>query len=576
MKQFFLGIGARIKGVWSKWNFAKKSIFVGLIVTVLLVFSALISLNTRQVQLNIFNVPVTDVSLQQRIAGRLEAEDIDYTISLDGTRFTVKDEKTARKARALLVREGINVGQMDPWALFDVDRWTQSDLLNNVNLQRSLQRQLQLHIESLEDIDRAEVNLAFPKEKFLDPSQFPVTASVIIMPRPGSDISDTGSREGRRKVKGLQDLVRFAVPQLQTENIAITDNWGVRLNDFDGENAGLVEDRIRNADRRKRQAEQEFIVKIRNGLNSIYPGRIQVLNVDLTIDNDLVSEQVVEVTPIVLKPRTPGSPFDDSEYVDKVRISEQVSAVEFRGTGFNPQGPAGIDGQTPPAYQDLQNTTGVYNQNTSSINYIVNQATQVIDRTPGGTRRLTAAVAIDGTWDLVYDENGQIVFEEGSGLRKRNFIPASDEEIQKLKELVQDALGYDPLRQDNVTVHAIQFDRTKEHEEADAIYQNRQNRAMIITWTIFGVALLLIMLIVYRAALRVQSRRRREREEEANRQHQAMREAALRSLEQERSPMEASASDKARMELQEHAVMMARERPEDVAQLIRTWLSEEN
>ena len=36
-----------------------------------------------------------------------------------------------------------------------------------------------------------------------------------------------------------------------------------------------------------------------------------------------------------------------------------------------------------------------------------------------------------------------------------------------------------------------------------------------------------------------------------------------------------SVEDRARLEMQENAVNMAREHPEDVAQLIRTWLLEE-
>ena len=53
------------------------------------------------------------------------------------------------------------------------------------------------------------------------------------------------------------------------------------------------------------------------------------------------------------------------------------------------------------------------------------------------------------------------------------------------------------------------------------------------------------------------------------------REAALRSAEEESMDVEMSVEERARMEMQEHAMNMAREHPEDVAQLIRTWLVEE-
>ncbi|NIZ19378.1 flagellar basal-body MS-ring/collar protein FliF [Entomospira culicis] len=573
MKQFFLDSGAKIKGAWSKWSVVKRSIFVGLVVLVLVALVALASMNTRQPQIQIFGAPVTDMGLRDRIAGRLDAEDIRYSISGDGTRFVVSDEKTARQARALLVREGINLGQMDPWTLFDVDRWTTSDLLNKVNLQRSIQRQLQLHIESLEDIDRAEVSLAFPKDNFLDPNQHPVTASVTLMAKPGSDIGESSS-SGRKKVEGIQSLVQFAVPQLSVENIVITDHAGRRLNDFSADTLTQMQERTRFAQQQKRTAEQAIIAKIQNSLGAMYPGRIQVVNIDVTLNSDIIKEKRVEVTPIILKPQSQGVPYDDSQFVDKVKISEQVSSVTFEGEGFSPSGPAGTPSQTPPGYADLQNTTGIYNQNTSSINYIVNQSTQELDVTPGAVTRITAAISLDGTWNFVYDEEGNYVVKNGA--RERVFTPPSEEEVKKLQGLVQDAIGYDSRRLDSVTVEGNKFDRSLQHAEEDRAYRNQQQRATIFVGLIAGTAILLVMMFFYRAFLHAQARRRREREEEANRQHQAMREAALRSLEQERAPLEASASDKARMELQEQAVMMARERPEEVAQLIRTWLSEEN
>jgi len=54
-----------------------------------------------------------------------------------------------------------------------------------------------------------------------------------------------------------------------------------------------------------------------------------------------------------------------------------------------------------------------------------------------------------------------------------------------------------------------------------------------------------------------------------------MREAALRSAEEEGTEVEMSVEERARLEMQENAINMAREHPEDVAQLIRTWLMEE-
>ena len=82
-------------------------------------------------------------------------------------------------------------------------------------------------------------------------------------------------------------------------------------------------------------------------------------------------------------------------------------------------------------------------------------------------------------------------------------------------------------------------------------------------------------MIIYRLVAKEIERRRRIREEELARQHQLAREMALKSAEEEASEIEMSLEDKTRLEMQENAINLAREHPEDVAQLIRTWLTEE-
>jgi flagellar M-ring protein FliF len=140
---------------------------------------------------------------------------------------------------------------------------------------------------------------------------------------------------------------------------------------------------------------------------------------------------------------------------------------------------------------------------------------------------------------------------------------------------VRDAVGYSTERGDSVTVAHVPFDRSEEHLLEDEAYARRRQMQMIILYVLIGVAVLLVAFIAFRLISREVERRRRLREEELARQHQAMREAALRSAEEESAEVAMSVEERARMEMQENAINMAREHPEDVAQLIRTWLMEE-
>ena len=121
----------------------------------------------------------------------------------------------------------------------------------------------------------------------------------------------------------------------------------------------------------------------------------------------------------------------------------------------------------------------------------------------------------------------------------------------------------------------IPFDRSAEFEAEDAaILKARQTRLTIIL-VLIGLAAILAIFILYRFISREMERRRRLREEELLRKQQAARDQALWEAKEEGVEVTMSVEERKRAELQENAIAMAKEHPEDVAMLIRTWLMEE-
>ena len=155
------------------------------------------------------------------------------------------------------------------------------------------------------------------------------------------------------------------------------------------------------------------------------------------------------------------------------------------------------------------------------------------------------------------------------------YTPVSDEDLAKALTLVQHAVGYSTARGDTVTVQHIPFDRSDEFKAEDAEYRRQQQIQQTLLYSIIALIILIAAFFIYRAIAKELERRRRLREEELARQHQAMREQTLRQAEEEGIDVEMSVQERARMEMQENAKNMAREHPEDVANLIRTWLAEE-
>lgn len=568
MSNFLNGLRERISGLWGSWQTTQKLIFGGIVLVAVVAVVMLVVFSASPTQVPLLSRPVSDPQQLNDITARLDQENVSYTLTADN-RIFLDDQRTAQRMRSILTREDLIPTGTDPWELFDIERWTLTDFERNVNLRRSITRQLEQHITALSDVDAASVTIVMPERQLFSADQNPVTASVILTPKPGSDI-----RENRAKIEGIEKLIRFAVEGLRSENITITDPSGVTLNNFE-DLAGF--DRLELTRRELaiiREQETMYRQSILAALSEIFgPGRVQVVNINVDMDMGKRTEETEEFFPIITVPNNPRTPFDETEFVLSIPRSIERIRENYEGTGFNPQGPPGMEGQTPPAYRDLEGLVGRWNNDQERVNHEINSRRTMEEKSPT-IERITASVAIDGTWRWTYNDRGEVELNpDGSILR--TYQPVTPEELAAARELVEHAIGFSELRGDAVSVRHLQFDRSAQFQQEDERYRRQRQIQMIVLYVLIGIAVLLVSFIVFRLISREIERRRRLREEELARQHQAMREAALRSAEEESAEVEMSVEERARMELEEMAINVAREHPQDVAQLIRTWLAEE-
>ena len=147
--------------------------------------------------------------------------------------------------------------------------------------------------------------------------------------------------------------------------------------------------------------------------------------------------------------------------------------------------------------------------------------------------------------------------------------------MKKAEDSIKGAVGYNRSRGDLVVVTNIAYDRDAEFEEEEAAYFSALQRRRTILLVLVAVAVVLIGFILFRIISREMERRRREREARLLAEQQAARERALWEAKDDGMEVTMSVEETRRMELLENAVSMAKEHPEDVAMLIRTWLMEE-
>lgn len=567
MNEWLKKVAAKAKELWGKWRPVQKVILIGIVVAVIFAIVMVARLSARPTTVRLFNSPVTDQNRLTQILDRIDREGRNAYTSADGY-ISVDDERTARYLREILISEQLVPSSIDPWAGFFDRSWSTTDADQNIKLKNAIQRQLKQHIEAIADVQSADVNLVLPETALFTDDQNPVSASVILRVTGNSDLLTN-----RQRVLGIQRLILSAVEGLREENLIITDGFGNQINDFEG----MAEsDRVSIVEKQQkliRKQEVELRARILNALQKTFTeDRCRDIVVSIEMDMSQRTSDSTEYSPIQIRPDNPDTPYDDSEYRDTLPLSQQTVTREWQGTGYNPEGPAGVAGQVPPTYSDMSNVIGRSTETGVTQNNVINTK-QTSEISSPKIDRISVAVNLDGKWRRVRDDNGNLTIENGS--IKREYTPVSPEELSEAVRLVQGAIGYNRDRGDRVEVTNVQYDRDEQFEEEDADYFAAIQRRRTILLVLVAVAVALIGFILFRVISRELERRRREREARLLAEQQAARERALWEAKDEGMEVTMSVEETRRMELQENAIALAKEHPEDVAMLIRTWLMEE-
>lgn len=561
----------KTKEFWKNSSIVKKVILIGIIVVIIGAIVVATNVSSKPTTVKLFNAAVTDETLRSQILDRISQENIEAFVSDDGY-ISVLDDKTARKMRSILVTEGLTPSNVDIFEGFYNRSWSTTDKEQNIRLKNLITQNLKMHLESLSDISSANVTLVLPENELFASDQKPVSASVILNIKSSSNLANE-----RKRLLGIQKLILSAVEGLTAENLTISDMDGNVLNDFEGmadmDRVSVIERQQKLRRKLEAQLKADVLIALQKTKTE---DRIRDLNVTIDMDMSEKSNESTIYTPIEMKADNKDTPYDESVYVEGLPISQQTVTKEWQGTGYNPEGPAGVEGQNPPVYSDMSNVIGKSTETGVTQNNAVNttHSKETVAPRPG---RVTVSVNIDGEWKKLRDpKTHTYMIDEKTGSIAREYIPVSSEELLALTNYVKNAVGYKKDRGDEVTVTNIKIDRSAQFAEEDEEYFKKQQTRRTILLVLISIAVVLVGFILFRIISKEIERRKRLREEELLRQQQAAREQALWNATDESGvQVTMSVEESRRAELQENAINMAKEHPEDVAMLIRTWLMEE-
>lgn len=567
MENFFKKLLANLKNLFSKLSGTQKLILVGVAALVVVGFVFLLSFSSKQTEAYLFESPIEQQDFT-RITNKLTEWNAAYR-TREGKFIVVKDEQTGAYLRMKLGQAGVLPSGIKGWELFDTQSWTTTDFERDINKRRAIIGEITRHIKLLDDVEDVSIQVTMPKPELYIDEEVPYTASVIITPSPYSDILTN-----KKKIMGIIDLIAFGVDRLSPENVVVTDHHGNILSDFTAEDEADYLSRAKE----EWKIKERLRLQMQNGVSDKLKAMLGVDKVDVSVELELDFDQKkvekTEFIPIVKRQDNPETPYDETEVELNVVRSAKDTTEHFEGVGFVPEGPPGVEPNIPPGYKEAMGEGTKYDKAENVRNYEISQQVSSIVSSPYKINRLSVAVWVDGTWEKLYDEEGKPVMTEEGGIQ-RNYISRTSEEMKSFEEIVKGAIGYSPARRDTVIVKNIQFDRTEAFELEDAYLKKREQLRKTLISALIALFAIFIVTIAYRAISREVSRRKRIKEEELARQQQLMREAALKSAEEEGVEIELSAEERARLEMQENVMNIAREHPEDVAKLIRTWLAEE-
>lgn len=565
------GIFQKLKDALGKLTMVQKAIIGGVLLLIIVLFIIIMSTSTSNESHPLYgvNYKIKEKD-RERIVTALRNMGVEF--EQDGEQIFLKNKETAMKVKTQLGLEGIIPQDLKAWELFDNQPFTTTDFERKINVRRAITASIKKHLEMIDELEHADVIISFGEEKYFaeDMNNFPLTASVVITPAPGSDFTSN-----KRKIKGLRDMIAKAVDRLKPENVIITDHTGDVLTDkltetTQEENIRLASEHLKIRERLRMQFYQE----LKRHLGKVFTEKRLDLKLNLELNWDIKHVKENLIMPVVIKADNPETPYDDSIVKESIDVSVKKTTEDFKGQGYIPEGPAGIEDQVPPGLKEKMDRYNHYTKTETIENKEFSRAEQEVRKDPYDLQKMTVTVFLDGIWQKERDEDGDLIIENGSIRRK--FIPVTPDEIKKIENSLKAYIGYNEVRGDKIAVSSVQFDRTTEFEvEDEEIRQARRLRRTILA-VVIGIIGIFVVSILYKAVEREMARRRRMREEELIKQQEALRMAALKAAEHDASiGGELSPEERARLELQENAVKVAKEQPESVAKLIRTWLSEE-
>lgn len=329
------------------------------------------------------------------------------------------------------------------------------------------------------------------------------------------DVS-SGAQLSQEQVNGIIKFVSNSVPGLKPENVTVTNHRGEILSYDNNTAAGNANTQMRL----RREAEETFKRNLQSMLERIYGEGNVIVNVSAPMDFDYEKREETRYDP---------NSNEMGDVINNKSAIRSYQQLKQSSTGAQTGGAPGTDRNVPPIYPTDDNNTSSSDSTNTTINYELNEIKEEYIKAQGqiDTDSITVSVVVNNT-------------------------ELNNTDIADIKDLVKNAVGLTGNSEEQITVLAQQFappmqDTSSETQSTAPPYLMI---AVIAALAVGGIILMRQMLM-----------RRREVQPAAS---------PVQQLPVEEIVVKEDENDPKRQ-----IERLIKQKPDVVAQLIRTWLNEE-
>lgn len=362
----------------------------------------------------------------------------DFKPKLDtGSGQIMVPEGRYHEARIFLAGQGIpkEAQPIGMESLKEKSSMTTSQFMEQVQYNTAIEQELSRSIMQISTIKAARVHLALPKQSVFVRERATPKASVVVTPHSGRGVSTP-------QVKAIVHLVSSSVPYLTPENVSVVDDQGNLLTMDNPVDAamGLTVAQMSH----KQRTEETYKNRVVDLLSPVVGEAAVQAQVNLTMDYTHVE--------------TTTEDFDDKDKGVKPRSEALTTERKFK---LDPEGIPGAMTNSPPPDADLTKNTNTDEQKPatneivttrSTRNFEMDRQVRHVKNSPGSISRVTVAVVVA--------ERPAPPPADGKPLAPgaATTIPYTQQELDRMLNLVRSAVGYNAERGDVVTVAPARFE----------------------------------------------------------------------------------------------------------------------